>query len=532
MNNTVLISLAALAATILSGTAFAQSTCGPVSTTKGAVEGSPAGSACVFKGIPYARPPVGDLRWRPPQEHDQWADVLNTTAFSNICSQFSAGKVIGNEDCLYLNVWAPSSLAHASLPVLVYFHGGGHVQGSGAGIAYTYDGQDFVERAGVMVVTVNYRLNVLGLLALPSLDAESDRQVSGNYSLQDQSAALRWVQNNIAAFGGDPQRVMIFGQSSGAYDVSLHLISPLSKGLFSMALMESIGSDARAILPLAQYEQLTGAQVVKAAGCDTSPDIPTCLRALPAETIVAAVPGLSSLLEPDVFVENIDGYVVPDSVVNLVGAGLYSPVPVIIGNTADESYNGFTLGSIPDEATYRTKIYAFFGQTGGDLVLSQYPASAYPTPERAFITVATDNTFVCQSRTLARALTAAQAQPVYRYLFTHQFGSAAPQSRRFAYHTEDLFFVWRNFGPVQSATYMPSDAEWGFSDEIEGYWSRFATTGNPNGGGSAFWPMYSVALDPFLKLDVSITADAGLRSANCDFWDAHPELDIWLLKSQ
>jgi para-nitrobenzyl esterase len=368
MINTLRLSLTAFAATILSGTAFAQSTCGPVATTKGTVAGSPAGSTCEFKGIPYAQPPpVGDLRWRAPAEHNSWEGVLNTTSYSNICSQFSGGRVIGDEDCLYLNVWAPASLARASMPVLVFFHGGGHVQGAGFGLLQVYDGQDFVQRGGVMVVTVNYRLNVLGLLALPALDAESAHHVSGNYSLQDQSAALRWVQSNIAAFGGDPQRVMIFGQSSGAYDIALHLISPLSKGLFSAALMESIGSDARAILTLSKFEQTTGAQVVKAADCDTVPDIPACLRALPAAAIVAAVPGLSSLFEPDVFVENIDGYVVSDAAVKLIGAGMYSPVPVVIGNTADESYTAATIGSIPDEATYRTSIYALFGQTAGDL---------------------------------------------------------------------------------------------------------------------------------------------------------------------
>jgi para-nitrobenzyl esterase len=241
---------------------------------------------------------------------------------------------------------------------------------------------------------------------------------------------------------------------------------------------------------------------------------------------------LTGTLDPDVFVENIDGYVVPDFAGKLIGAGMYSPVPVVIGNNADEAYAGFALGSIPDEATYRTKIYALFGQTAGDLVLAQYPASAYPTPERAYITATTDNTFVCQSRTLARSLTAAQAQPVYRYLFTHQLGSGTPQSRRFAYHAEELYFVWRNFAPLQSAGYVPSDSEWGLSDELEGYWSRFATTGNPNGGSSALWPTYSVASDPFLQLDDSITSGAGLRSANCDFWDAHPELDLWLPKSQ
>jgi para-nitrobenzyl esterase len=255
--------------------------CGPVMTDKGAVSGSPAGSGCAFKGIPYAQPPTRGLRFKPPVPRDPWTGVLSTTDFANRCAQLDANNnVVGAEDCLYVNLWVPASSGNA--PVMVFFHGGFHVTGNiGSGGIPLYDGQYLMERFGVIVVTLQSRLNVLGYLAHPALDAESPQGVSGNYGFLDEVAALQWLQHNIAAFGGDPSRVMLFGFSAGGADMGVHLVSPLSKGLFSAIVIQSPWAPLDSLPTLVQSEQGIGAHVATATGCAADSDVAACLRALP-----------------------------------------------------------------------------------------------------------------------------------------------------------------------------------------------------------------------------------------------------------
>ena len=498
-------------------------------TAKGAVSGSPAGTGCAFRGIPYAQPPIGALRFRPPVSHEPWSGVLSASAQGNRCPQLDASNnVVGAEDCLFINLWAPGRLT-GGLPVMVWFHGGGHVAGTNAfgnGGLTPFDGQYFLDHFGVIVVTVEFRMNVLGFLAHPVLDAESPQNVSGNYGFLDQIAALQWVQQNIAAFGGDPARVTLFGMSSGGADVELHLVSPLSRGLFRAAILESPGVSFDAVPTLAQLEQTTGAQVVTATGCMAEKDVAACLRALPLARLVPAVPGLAGL--PGQYTNYgpvVDGYTIPAPVIDVISAGIHNQVPVMIGTNAEESYLAITPGSILDEATYLDRLRQTFGKAGGDLVVAQYPATEYPSPERAYVTATTDNTFTCQVRTVVRTLSNSQNAPVFRYLLTHTWDSGAAQSARHSYHGQELLFVWHNFGALIG--YTPTESEIALADSVTGYWARFATYGDPNGFNATYWPAaLSWYDDVFLQLDDSISAGRGVRTANCDFWDAHPELSL------
>jgi para-nitrobenzyl esterase len=412
---------------------------------------------------------------------------------------------------------------------MVWFHGGGHVIGTsifGNGGLTPFDGQYYLQRFGVIVVTVEFRMNVLGFFAHATLDSESLQNVSGNYGFLDQIAALQWVQQNIAAFGGDPSRVTLFGMSAGGEDVGLHLVSPLSKGLFSAAIVESPGVSLDAVPTLPQTEQTFGAQVVTATGCSAEADVAACLRALPLTKLVPAVPGISSTIAAGSYGPVIDGYVIPAPPVDIIAAGNHNPVPVMIGTNADETYLNITPGSIPDEATYRDRLRQTFGKAGGDLALAQYPSADYLSPERAYVTATTDNNFTCPVRTVVRALANSQNAPVFRYLVTHTWGPGAAQSARHSYHGIELLLVWHNFGALTG--YTPTESEMALADSVTGYWARFATYGDPNGFNATFWP---AALnwydDVFLQLDDSVSAGRGVRTANCDFWDAHTELSIW-----
>ena len=241
-------------------------TCGPVMTDKGAVSGSVAGSSCVFKGVPYAQPPIGALRFRPPVPHDQWSGVLATTTQGNRCPQLDANNnSVGAEDCLFINLWAP-------------------------------------------------------VLAHPTLDEESPQKISGNYGFLDEIAALQWVQRNIAAFGGDPTRVTLFGMSAGGEDVENHLVSPLSKGLFSAAILESPGVSFDAVPTLEQSEKTTGSPVAAATGCATQQDVASCLRALPMAKLVEAVPGVGSTIAQNNYGPIVDGYVIPAAPIDVMAA--------------------------------------------------------------------------------------------------------------------------------------------------------------------------------------------------------------------
>ncbi len=476
-----------------------------VPTSGGTVRGFLDDQVAVYRGIPYAAPPLGPLRFRPPVTPDPWATVRDASGFGSICPQpDGAGRVVGSEDCLVLNVWARATPPSTRAPVVFWIHGGGNVQGAGS--LPVYDGQTFLEKSGVVVVTINYRLSSLGFLAHPALDAESAHGVSGNDGLLDQIAALQWVRRNIAAFGGDPDRVLIGGESAGGEDVCSLLASPLAKGLFTRALIES-GHCSQPTLPEAES---AGATIVEAAGCGGTADVVACLRAQSTETLVSAA-------RPDVnsYGPNVDGFVLLDSPLDALSAGRHHHVPLLVGANADET--SLDAPSFASDAAYRSAIFSLYGFTLGARVLAEYPSSAFATPQKAWIGATTDEVYTCPARRIARAAAAGQAEPVFRYFFTKSLDSTSAASYG-AYHSLELPFVFGTLDKFPGFT--PSARERALSDAMNGYWSRFAANGNPNGPGATLWPRYDPALDTYLDLDNVTTSGEGVRASRCDFWDA------------
>jgi para-nitrobenzyl esterase len=434
--------------------------------------------------------------------------VRDATSFGNECPQRGQGNVIGSEDCLTLNVWAPQSVSASPLPVMVFLHGGGNISGSAQ--APVLDGEALAAGNAVVVITLNYRLGVLGFFAAPSLDAESDQNVSGNYGILDQTFALRWVKRNIAAFGGDPKRVLLFGESAGARDVCAQVASALPRELFSAAVMESGNCEETRYLsrmPTLAQAEAEFAPITTAAGCDGASDVAGCLRAVSPEVIVGTLqPMLGAHWEP---LANIDGFFLTDTPENLFRAGTHgSHVPIIIGDNADEMALKGLAPNIPDAVTYRDTVAAIFGASNVREITAQYPAAAYATPFDAFVTLWSDEQFICPARRYARALALGQTQSVHRYLFSD--GRGVDQR---AVHGAELAFVFGNFKGNS-----PTASDLDLAAEIERYWTRLASTGDPNGS-DPIWPRYRPVTDPYLDLDTHTASATGLRTAHCDFWD-------------
>jgi para-nitrobenzyl esterase len=491
---------------------------GTVLSDRGAVSGVQRGASWAFLGIPYAAPPVGPLRLRPPERHACWSDDRAAKAFGERCPQLDDKyAVVGKEDCLTLNLWTPATPPAAPLPVLFFVHGGGNIQGSSAQLAadgktYLYDGQALSEKAQVVVVTINYRLGALAWLAHASLAKESTKGSAGNYGTLDQIAALEWVQRNIARLGGDPKRVLLFGESAGALDSCLLVTSPLAKGLFSAALMQSGGCAAR---PRADAEAFA-VKFVAAAGCDKAADVPACLRGLPAETLAKTLPDAIELAgKQGNHQPCVDGWVQPDAPLATLAAGKHNAVPFVVGANADET--GIAVGAM-SEAQYKAAVYALAGSVAlGDQILAQYPVADYGTPRRAYVALTSDVKFICGARRVARAAVKGQTLPVYRYHFTHALENGGAVLKEVgAFHALELTFVFLKLG---ASGYSPSAGELALADAIGGYWSRLAASGDPNGGGAPAWPRYDAASDPYLQLDTTIVAGAGVRTKQCDFWD-------------
>ena len=500
---------------------------GLVNTDRGAVIGTMQTDTWAYLGLPYATPPVGALRWQPPQPSACWPTPRMATAFGSACVQLDATdptKVVGAEDCLTLNIWAPASVTPTSaLPVLFFIHGGGNVQGSSSeqrnGVRI-YDGAALAARTGSVVVTANYRLGPLGWLAHRSFAVENGHQSAGNYGTLDQLAALQFVQRNIAGFGGDATHVLVFGESAGAVNVCALLASPLAKGLFSSALMESGGCVA-ATQPVAQTFGDTFAQKVGCTG-----DLAACLRALDATTVELAFPEQANIAgsKPGDFQPNADGWVLPDVPQTMLSSGTHNHVPFVIGSNQDET-GQVIVTQAPTGMTdpqYRAAVLTFAGnnQTLADAALAQYPPSQYGgDPRRAFIALTSDAKFICTARYIARTVVAHQTEPVFRYQYTHHLDGMplGPLAKADgAFHGQELLPLFRH---LTLSGYTPSAGEVQLSDAMDGYWSRFGASGDPNGTGAVTWPRYDAATDAVLFLDDVQQAGAGVRTPQCDFWD-------------
>ena len=492
-----------------------------VCTEGGAVRGVIDGQTLAFKGIPYARAPVGPLRWKPPEPALSWQGVRDGSRYGAMCPQFVGNEIKGEEDCLYVNVWRPKSKPARPLPVMVWLTGGGNHSFSGQGSpgfgGVVYNGKELVPH-GVVFVSYNLRLGVLGFLAHPALDAERAERISGNYGSLDQIAMLQWIHHNIAAFGGDPSRIFLFGTSAGGGNICALLTSPLSRGLFHGVAMQSSVPVGCEIQTHADAENGTGQRVVQALGCDAAPDIAACLRGKSVTQIVAAVPGKFSVLTR-VYGPNMDGYVFPDQPIKLIAAGRYPSMPVIVGNAAGETLEwADSAGPITDEASYEAALDKIFGAEARERIVTLYPASAFPSPRNAFAQVTTDAQFTCESRRVASILWRVQKAPVYRYLFTHTLENDPEQKARGAIHTIEhpFLFAWEG-------SYRPTETDLAIQRSMVDYWSRMAKDGNPNGAGDPEWPVASQG-DAYLEIGATIKARTGPASAHCEFWDQVPML--------
>jgi para-nitrobenzyl esterase len=464
------------------------------------------GATVSCRAIPYAAAPVGDLRWRPPAAAPSWTGERDATAFGNKCLQPdpTGTQVVGDEDCLFLNVWTPLPRLSPTLPVIVFLHGGDWIKGAGS--LPLYDSSLIAMRAAAVVVTVNYRLGALGFLAHSALTAEDPNHSTGNYGLVDQTAALTWVRDNIAAFGGDPTRVLLWGQSAGGWSTLMHIASPvLGRDLFSRAFSESGGTGAR---PLAG-SQTHGASYAAALGC-SGPDALVCLRALAGPQV--ALPAIA----PATWGPVIDGYIFTEPVMTTIVAGRQAHKPLVIGTTALE-YGSAGLpvtppvSSVMTATDYHNALMQLFGASVASAILQRYPEASFASPQAAYLAVLDDWGMLCQTRRIARAIASSQAEPVFRYLFSH-VDSAGPFASSGPVHAADLgywFSTWK---------WTTTAGENALGQAMGAAISRFAAAGDPNEAGSQAWLRYDQS-DPYLDFADTPAAAAGLHSGLCDFWD-------------
>jgi para-nitrobenzyl esterase len=479
-------------------------------TTAGATAGASIGAKAAshqiltFKGIPYAAPPIGALRWRPPQPPLPWSGVRDATHFGADCMQtpyvISTGQKT-SEDCLTVSVWTAAHYRNARRPVMVFIYGGAFIGGSAA--YPLYDGAKLAAE-GVVVVGFNYRVGIFGFLAHPQLSAESSHNTSGNYGLLDQIAALKWVKANIAAFGGDPTRVTVFGESAGAASIALLMTSPLAKGLFEQAILQSA-----VVLPwpgLAAAEQ-SGAAV--GAKIDA-------LRQLSAEQLLAhngdffprATHSVMAMAFPSPIV---DGYVLPVQPRKAFESGTINAVPTIVGVNADEGRMFTDEGNPVPVAGYQRWAREKFGPRAPD-ILRLNPATTDAAAASATSAIIGDVTFVESARLIARGIS--QHQPrTFAYLFTRQAGGGSLP----ATHSEELPFV---FGSLEQPSFVkhppPVPADLQLSSAMLHAWTRFAANGDPNGPGLTQWPPYERATDPYLEIGTQIRAGHAYRKAQVD----------------
>jgi len=497
-----------------------------VRTASGALRGTQMGSAVAFRGVPYARPPVGELRWQPPQPPVPWDGVREAVQPGSTCTQRSSGlapffapmaqaygsefeqpAIRSSEDCLYLDVWLPEWPVKRALPVMVWLHGGSNVVGSGT--QTTYDGASLTRR-GVLLVTLNYRLGVMGFFSHPELTAESPHHSSGNYGLLDQLAALKWVKQNIAQFGGDPNNVTLFGESAGAIDSGLLMTSPLAAGLFSHLISESgpVFGPART---LPQAEAFGSAVSALAPGEAQSTALAK-LRALPAAEIEALVARAKEHLPVDITGATADGWVLPISPQRAFLTGSIQKVDLLIGLNARE-FSAFRLaaaaeakasGGLKSDADagglkkFSEAARPYFGRWT-NLVIGGYLANILVSKNAGLDAAANDLIGACPIGAMA-SLTHAAGQRVFVYRFDRIIpGKGA--SELGAFHSLEVPYI---FGSLRDREWQwlpstPDDAA--LSNLLQAYWTNFAKTGDPNASGLPNWPQWSDPRKEFLVVN-------------------------------
>jgi para-nitrobenzyl esterase len=493
MNRTAICTLALI---LSAATAAAQKPpqLRPIQIASGKLLGvlTPDQKVIAYKGIPYAAPPVGDLRWRPPQPTPKWKHILFARDFGYHCVQFGSYPDMvfhdpgPSEDCLTLNVWAPvPSTAKpapkhpAPLPVMVWIYGGGFTTGGTS--ESRQDGQ-FLAHRGVVVVSMNYRLGVFGFMALPELTAESANNASGNYGLMDQAAAIAWVRRNIAAFGGDPANITIFGESAGSQSVSAQIASPIAKGLFSKAIGESgaiFDSFSMTLPPRQQAEQTDAAWAERAFGSSRL----FYLRTLTADELLEkamARSGPTPRFGPD-----IDGLFLPDSVVNIYAAGQQAHIPVLGGWNANES----RASANTTAASFTAQAQQEFG-ADAPAFLAVYPASTDAKALQSANDFAGDRFIAFSTWAWLEAQVRTGCAPVYRYFFALPSpGDRNHTVAQGAFHSDEIEYVFGTLDSRPEMALRPEDRA--LSEQMGQYWTNFARTGDPNGAGLPRWPPYN-----------------------------------------
>jgi para-nitrobenzyl esterase len=535
MNNR-LFTPAILLALTLTVVALAQDR---VKIANGTLEGVSDKSSGVrnFKGIPFAAPPVGDLRWKPPQPVKNWEGARNADKFGPRCMQLPIYGDMNfrsngmSEDCLYLNVWTPARSDKEKLPVLVYFFGGGFMAGDGS--EGRYDGESMAKK-GMVAITVNYRLGVFGFFAHPELTKESPHHASGNYALLDQHAALEWVRQNVAAFGGDPKRVTIAGESAGSFSVSAQMASPLSKDLIAGAIGES-GSILRALsaVPLAEGEQ-AGVKFAAGLGKGDAPSLAD-LRAMTAEQLLEATakPGLPR------FMPTVDGYFFQKSPFEIYAAGEQAHAPLLAGTNSEESGYFAVIGrEKPTVENYRKALERLYPGKAEE-AFKLYPASNETEVMDAAQQLASDRFIGYSTWKWMDVATKTGGKPTYYYLYARprpamrpEMGDAQPglaggvvrgqqaaanprpQSRG-AVHSAEIEYAMGNLD--LNKVYAWTQDDYKVSQVMQDYFANFIKTGNPNGKGLPNWPKF--AEGQRIVIDVNTRAEADNARARCEFLD-------------
>jgi para-nitrobenzyl esterase len=506
-----------------------------VQTDSGKVRGFILDNVAEFLGIPYAAPPVGDLRWAPPQAAAAWQGIRTATSYGATCAQVTtlgvfAGPANNNEDCLFANVFSPNLQNTARLPVIVWIHGGGNLDGEST----DYDGSKMATQGNTVVVTFNYRLNLMGFLAVSSLDSEDHN--FGNYGLLDQQMMLSWVRQNIANFGGDPNNVTLGGQSAGAEDTGFAMLSPLAAGLFQRGICESFCPTGN--IPTLSAAESIGEQFATAAGCGnkTGAAQASCLRRVPAAE-VEALAGTPSAASAYVLGPMLDGTVLPVQPPTAWANGQFTHLPLMNGNVQDEQ--NFSLAiteyfSNPRQPPTNAQYTSFVAHTystppypagTANKILKLYSLANYPSAQIAWDRVGTDPG-ICAEMALNKIL--ASQIPVYAYLFNDQsppfYFPRMPGFTPLAYHTSDIQYLFPLYHGGQGTPHNLTGDQTTLSDQLVAAWTRFAWTGNPNGVGNAPWPVFKAnpnVSDVLLENVPALSTETAAQfnsSHNCGFW--------------
>ena len=465
-----------------------------------------------FLGIPYAAPPVADLRWKAPQPAAKWKGVRDATSFGAHCAQNHVFDDMifqdsgPSEDCLYLNVYAPADASSKSgLPVMFWIHGGGY---SGGGGNEPRHNGDFLPTKGVVLVTINYRLGVFGFLATPDLTKEAGG-AAGNYGLLDMVAALRWVKDNIAKFGGDPGNVTIFGESAGSFAVSTLMAAQPARGLFQKAIGESGGAlDVGAKGPEAQAEREKQEQEwVESLGATSV----AALRAMPTDEILAAAAKKDAPKFPVV----VDGRLLTESVADTYAAGKQAHVPQLAGWNRDEFFFP-SLGMTADK--WKAFAATKFGDHASEF-LTVYPGDNDEQAVRSAIDYNSDTFIAFSTWKWVQAQVKTGDAPVYRYHFELASTPSKFHPGSYAFHSDDIEYVFGTLDTRPGAVWRPEDRK--LSEEMTDYWTNFAKTGDPNGAGLPEWPRFDKT-NEVIHLDSTITASPDTTQARYEFLLENP----------